>query len=124
MVSRRGAWREWITFFLDVVAASCKNAIDTADQLLALQKDFRARVVTAGRSANLVQICDYLFRAQVVTIPQLADHLGVNYRSAQLNVEALVSVGVLAEVEKTSNPKYFIAKEIRDIINEVADPRA
>lgn len=123
-VSRRGAWQEWIRFFLEVVAASCKNAINTADQLLALQRDYRTRLARAGRSANLVTITDYLFRSQIITIPQLAEHLGVQYRSAQLNVEALVSVGILKDVPNTSNPKYFIAREIRDIINEVASPRA
>jgi len=123
-VSRDGAWLEWIAFFLDVVAESCKRAIETADKLLALQRDYRARVATAGRSVNLIAICDYLFRSQVVTIPQIAEHLGVQYRSAQLNVEALAGAGILHEVAHTSNPKYFIAKEIRDIINEVAVPRA
>jgi hypothetical protein len=54
-----------------------------------------------------------------VTIPRVAEHLGVQYRSAQLNIEALVGVGILEEVSNTSNPKFFIAREIRDIINQV-----
>lgn len=117
-VSRYGAWTAWITFFLDIVAETCEAAIATADALLDLQKDYRRRLASAGRSANLHVILDFLFRTQVVTIPSLADHLGVNYRSAQLNVEALVRVGVLEEVADISNPKYFIARGIRDIINE------
>lgn len=117
-VSRFGRWHDWISFFLEVVAEACEAAVSTADALLALQKDYRARLSAAGRSANLHTILDLLFRRQVVTIPTLADHLKVNYRSAQLNVEALVRIGVLHEVAETSNPKYFIARGIRDIINE------
>ncbi|MCC7346223.1 MAG: Fic family protein [Variibacter sp.] len=118
-VSRYGAWTEWIAFFLDVVADACKKAIATADALLALQKDYRSRLRRAGRSANLVEITDLLFRAQVVSIPMIAGHLQVQYRSAQLNVESLVGVGILEEIAGTSNPKYFIAREIRDIISDV-----
>ena len=117
-VSRQGAWHAWIAFFLDVVAEACEAAIATADALLALQKDYRDRLSGAGRSANLITILDLLFRHQVVSIPQLAKCLGVRYPSAQLNVDALVRVGILEEVAGTSNPKFFIARGIRDIIDQ------
>ena len=123
-VSRRGAWHAWVSFFLDVIAEACESTVATADALLTLQQDYRARLREAGRSANLVTILDLLFRRQVITIPRIAEHLGVAYRSAQLNVEALVGVGILSEVEGTSNPKYFIARGIRDIINETPRPHA
>lgn len=117
-VSRYGAWHEWVAFFLDVVAEACETTVATADALLALQQDYRARLRDAGRSANLITILDLLFRRQVITIPRIAEHLSVTYRSAQLNIEALARVGILEEVAETSNPKYFIARGIRDIINE------
>jgi len=117
-VSQQGAWLEWIAFFLDVVSDACRSAITTADALLTLQRDYRHRATGAGRSSNLLAIIDHLFRVQIVTIPSVASLLGVKYRSAQLNIEALVSAGVLFEIEDTSNPKYFIAREIRDVINK------
>lgn len=116
-VSRSGNWTEWIVFFLEVVSESCRTAIKTADALLSLQQDYRTRASGAGRSSNLLTIIDHLFRVQVVTIPSIAQMLNVQYRSAQLNVEALVGAGILAEFPGTSNPKFFIASEIRDVIN-------
>lgn len=117
-VSQRGAWLEWIAFFLDVVTDACTSAIRTADALLTLQQDYRRRATEAGRSSNLLAIVDHLFREQYVTIPAVAALLGVQYRSAQLNIEALMSAGILFEVEGTSNPRYFFAREIRDAINQ------
>lgn len=117
-VSRSGAWTEWVLFFLDVVAESSKSATKTADALLALQRDYRHRATGAGRSSNLLAIIDHLFRTQVVTIPSLAAFLGVTYRAAQLNTEALVQVGILSEIPGPTNPKYFIASEIRDVISK------
>lgn len=115
-VSRFGRWTEWINFFLDVVAETSERAIRIAEALLSLQKAYRLRVSQAGRSANLHRIVEHLFERQVVTIPSVAQFLGVTYRSAQLNIESLVQAGVLHEVQGTSNPKYFLAKEVRDII--------
>lgn len=117
-VSRSGSWTNWVLFFLDVVAESSRSAIKTADALLALQQDYRQRATGAGRSSNLLAIVDHLFRTQVVTIPSLASFLSVTYRSAQLNVEALTAVGILSEVPGPTNPKYFIASEIRDVISK------
>ncbi|MEH3116722.1 MAG: hypothetical protein PGN25_03725 [Methylorubrum populi] len=97
---------------------ACEATIETADALLALQADYHARLREAGRSANLVALLDLLFRRQVVTIPQVAEHLDVQYRSAQLNVDALARVGILEAIVGTANPKYFIARGIRDIINQ------
>jgi Fic family protein len=117
-VSRNGKWTDWISFFLDVVCQSSSNAIRTADALLALQKDYKDRVKSVSRSSNLLIIIDYIFKYQVVSIPLIADFLGVQYRSAQLNVESLQKAGILTELPDTSNPKYFIAHEIRNIITE------
>ena len=117
-VSRTGAWHAWVAFFLEVVAEACEATIATADALLALQAEYRTRLRAVGRSANLVALLDLLFLRQVVTIPQVAEYLQVQYRSAQLNVEALVRAGILDEVTDTANPKFFIARGIRDLIDQ------
>jgi Fic family protein len=120
-VSRSGDWNGWVTFFLNMVGDASRNAIAIADALLSLQQDYKNRIKSVSRSINLASIIDFLFRSQVISIPLIADHLGVQYRSAQLNVEALQKVNILKEMEMTSNPKYFIAHEIRNIISKGID---
>ncbi|NNM74575.1 Fic family protein [Enterovirga aerilata] len=116
-VSRRGAWLPWIRFFLEVVKVAANEAVSTAEALLALQTDYRIRLQRAGRSANLLAIVDLLFKRPVVTIPQIAEHLGVTYRSAQLNTETLVAAGILSERPGTSNPRFFAARDVLTIIS-------
>ena len=115
-ISRAGDWSAWIIFFLDVISEASGNAINTADALLKLQISYKNRIKAVSRSSNLMSVIDFLFKSHVVSIPIIADHLKVTYRSAQLNVEALQSVNILKEIAGTSNPKYFIAHEIRNII--------
>jgi Fic family protein len=116
-VSKSGDWIGWVRFFLEMVTQSCHAAIATADRLLAVQREYRARLQKAGRSANLLSIADLLFRSPILSIPQIAQHLGVTYRAAQLNVDILVSASVLQEFANTSNPKFFAAREILDAIS-------
>ena len=120
-VSKTGDWIGWIRFFLDMVTLSCHAAIATADRLLSVQRDYRERLQKAGRSANLLNIVDLLFRSPILSIPQIAEHLGVTYRAAQLNVDTLLSANVLHEFTGTSNPKFFAAREILNAISGIND---
>ena len=120
-VSKTGDWIGWIRFFLDMVTLSCHAAIATADRLLSVQRDYRERLQKAGRSANLLNIVDLLFRSPILGIPQIAEHLGVTYRAAQLNVDTLLSANVLHEFTGTSNPKFFAAREILNAISGIND---
>ncbi len=116
-VSRRGAWTPWIAFFLGVVEKAAADAISTAEALLALQSDYRARLQRAGRSANLLAIVDLLFQRPIVSIPQVAEHLGVTYRAAQLNTDSLMSAGILSEMPGLTNPRFFVARDVMNIVS-------
>lgn len=123
-VSLRGDWLAWINFFLDVVALSCRATIATADRLRELEMDFRRRLENSGRSPNLTRIADDLFRQPVVTIPIVAQRLGVTYRAAQLNIDSLVRANILSEIPGTSHPKFFRAQEVLDAIKETPGSNA
>lgn len=116
-VSRSGDWLGWIFFFLNVVADAARQAIDTADRLRGVERNYRAALQQAGRSANLLGIVDLLFRTPAVSIPQVAEHLGVTYRAAQMNVQSLIGAGVLREYPSTSNPRLYVAQDILKAIS-------
>ena len=117
-VSRSGNWVSWIEFFLHGVEQSARRATSTADRLLALRLEYRVRLQKAGRSALLLALVDYVFLRPIFTIPAIAAHLEVTYRAAQKNVEMAASVGVIEEVQNTSHPKYFAARELLNAVNE------
>lgn len=114
-VSERGAWEEWVEFFLRGIAEQARDAISRAKRLQNLQLDWRERLAGV-RSASPLRLADMLFETPLVSIPQVEHALGVTYVTAQNNVEKLVNAGILRQVGESSYGKAFVAWEIFDII--------
>lgn len=117
-VSERGAWREWVMFFLHGVAEQARDAITRAKRLQDLQLEWRQRLTQARASTLLLRLADSLFESPLLTIPQAERILGVTYRSAQRNVEKLVEADILQQAGDTSYGKVFFAQAVLDLITE------
>ncbi len=120
-VSERGAWREWVEFFLRGVAEQALDAIARAKRLQDLQSEWHARLTQARASTLLLRLVDSLFTSPVLTIPQAQDLLDVTYPTAQRNIQKLVDAGILQQVGESSYGKTFVAEKILQAISE-AEP--
>lgn len=115
-VSRSGDWSGWIIFFMEIVSQTCRDTITAADRLLLMREQYRSRLQAAGRSALLLSTVDRLFIHPVFSTPQLAEYLSVTYPAAQKHLNTLLRLNIVEEIEGTSNPKYFAAREILNAI--------
>ena len=116
-VSLTGDWHEWIGFFLKGVIESSKSAIGTIQNLMNLHAQYVERIHRVRASAKLIRFVDLLFDRPVVSIPRVQTLLGVTYRAAMLNTNRLVREGILSELPGTRRPKFYIAREILNIID-------
>ena len=116
-VSLTGDWHGWIDFFLRGVIESSKSAISTIQNLMNMHAQYIARIHRVRASAKLIQLVDLLFDSPVVSIPRVQALLGVTYRAAKLNTERLVREGILSEIPGTRRPKFYIAREVLNIID-------
>lgn len=118
-VSERGAWREWIGFFLQGVAEQARDAILRAKRLQDLHLEWRGRLQkTARTSALLLQLVDDLFLAPTVTVPQVQKKLDVTHRAANQMVQRLVRENILQLVPGAVRNRRFIAADILAIVSE------
>lgn len=115
-VSERGAWRAWISFFLQGIKEQAQDAVIRAQRLQDLQVDWRERLTGARASALLLQLADQLFDTPVITIPEAQRLLDVTYRSAKLNIEKLVEADILKQAGEEDYGKTYVAGEILDVI--------
>src|SRR5690606_11317585 len=69
----RGDWEGWLGFFLDGVAETAQQAVDTAQRLLALLASDHARIAALGkRAGNIGLVFDQFARRVVLSVPQVA----------------------------------------------------
>jgi Fic family protein len=115
-VSTRGEWHAWLSFFLTGVEETCRDTMDKARTLQDLQAQYHRRIQQARASALLSKAVDMLFQSPVLTVPSLQEHLDVTYRAAENNIQKLVQHGILEDAGLASRPRYWIAREIMDII--------
>lgn len=113
-VSKRGDWANWFCFFLDVVARSARSATSTIDRLEALRRDFQDRIARSGGSARFGVVADSLFVSPVVTIPKVAELMGVTYPAAQNAVKRLTEQEILVPIEGRGQPRRFISWAVID----------
>ncbi|MBI5653089.1 MAG: Fic family protein [Chloroflexi bacterium] len=118
-VSARGAWRDWVLFFLRGVAEQARDANARAKRLQDLQLEWRKRLTKARASALLLRLMDSLFESPVLTIPEAQRRLGISqYNNARRAVEKLIKAEILQRVGESAYGKTFAAGEILKAIGE------
>lgn len=69
-MSERGAWRDWLLFFLRGVAEQAGDAAARAHRLQDLRQEGHKRLAQTRASALLLRLVDALLGWPVLTIPQ------------------------------------------------------
>ncbi|HEX6305379.1 MAG TPA: Fic family protein [Anaerolineales bacterium] len=109
-VSTEGDWDGWIEFCLNGVVLQARDTEDRCERLLDLEREFKDRVPPVRGRHRINMIVEDLFITPVVQIPPIAERLGVRYQTAQSDIENLVSIGILEEMQGTSQKTYFSPK--------------
>jgi Fic family protein len=117
-VSLKGAWGEWVVFFLRGVHVQARDATRRARQLVGLQTDYRGRLQKVRSSALLTRLVDRLFESPAITISRVAKEMEITFRSAQNNVNKLVHAGILEEVTGRERNRIYLAREILKVLEE------
>jgi Fic family protein len=117
-VSQRGAWEEWLIFFLQGVAAQARDAVVRAKRLQDLHEQYRAQFQTARAAARLLQVVDLLFAQPVLTVRQVEVALDVNFSTAQRYVNQLEQAGLLREITGQARNRVYQADEVLAAIEE------
>lgn len=113
-VSSQGAWSEWISFFLDVIALSARLTVTTIDRILGLHETFHARAREISRSSNILSVVDMLFDTPVVRAKDIVEHVRVTDAAARNIIRQLVKAGILTELNGYY-PTIWIARELIEV---------
>jgi Fic family protein len=116
-VSQRGAWNEWLIFFLDGVAVQSRDAVQRIQRLQDLRERYRQRVQATRAAARLLQVVDLLFANPLITVSTVQSALKVQFPVAQRYVNQLVTARVLREITGRARNRVYRAEEILRVID-------
>jgi Fic family protein len=111
-VSTRGAWREWVEFFLRGVAEQARDAVVRAKRLQDLQLVWRTKYQRARGADLLLGIVDALFAVPVLTPRQVAGQLRVSHPAAMQALRRLEQDQILKEISGKQRNRLYVAPEI------------
>jgi len=117
-VTERGAWPEWIEYFLNGVARQAEDALSRAERINGLLA--RWRDAAGGRSAAALRLVDLLAENPFWTVKRAATRLGVAFTTAQQAIDALERAGVVRRTSSARRDRVYCGVEVLSILEEPA----
>jgi Fic family protein len=115
-VSTKGAWRDWLLFFLYGVELQAKDAAEKAKELLNLKNHYHSLLQKSKATALTFRVVDELFNSFPLTSSSLMRlKFNISYNRANRIIEKLVSEGILEQIELSSK-KIYVAWGIVNIV--------
>ncbi len=114
-VSNRGAWHDWIMFFLRGVAQQARDAGVRIRALIDLRDKYRRSVSGARNAGALQDVVDHLFILPAVSVTSLAKRLNVSYPAAKSSLEKLERAGIVWPTKQGRETWYFADEIIRTV---------
>ena len=112
-VSRTGAWREWLLFFLQGVTEQSKDAISRAKKLQDLQTGWREQLKGQKRLTGLILgIIDELFEKPVISAPEVAKKFKVSHQGAMKALQGLESQKIIKLLPGKQRNRMYAAKDV------------
>lgn len=122
-VRTHGDWEGWLGFFLDGVAETAQQAVDTAQRLLALLAADRTRIATLGkRAGNVGLVFDQFARRVATNVPHLAPLVPLSAPTLRAAIGLLQDMGILNEITGQQRHRVYAYEAYLSILSEGAQP--
>jgi len=118
-ISERGAWNDWLEYFLLGVARMSEDALGRATRINQLLAQWQ-RKVSGESSNNPLRAVELLGTNPFITTKGAAETLGIAFTTAQRTIERLERVGIVKQVGEAKRSRVYCANTLLDILEEPA----
>ena len=118
-VRKSGNYEQWIKFFLRALTESAKNATQTIERLVALQKENNAKIKMLGRSAKTaLRVFEFLEANPIITVTKTAQALSLSFNTVSSAVKKLEDLGILRPTSNVLRTRTFVYDAYLEILRE------
>jgi cell filamentation protein, protein adenylyltransferase len=118
-ISERGAWNDWLEYFLLGVARMSEDALGRAARINSLLARWQ-RAVSGESSKAPLRVVELLGANPFVTIKGAAEKLDVAFTTAQRAIERLERAGIVRPVSDARRDRVYCASALLEVLEEPA----
>ncbi len=116
-VRLKGAWEDWIKFFLKGVSETSEEAAKTAREVIQLKEELITKLYDNSiLSVYGIKLIDLLFTTPLISVKDISGKLNISKEAANELVKKFEKVGILKEITGKQRYKKYSFKEFIDII--------
>lgn len=116
-VSKDGAWRDWLIYFLNGVAVQSQDALSRTERINELLEGWKILMASSGSSVA-VDIVERLAVNPYLTIKKISKDLGVAYSTVQRGIKKLEAANIIQKTSSTKRDKIYCSNAILSILEE------
>ncbi len=119
-VRKTGNYEQWVIFFLQALADSAEDAIQTIYQLKTLHEKSVAQFedVSTRQRPNVLKVFDYVEANPIIDIQKTATALELSYNTVSKVVLLLTEKGILQQTDRAGKAKVYSYTEYLDILRK------
>src|SRR5271166_316984 len=118
-ISERGAWNDWLEYFLLGVARMSEDALSRAIRINGLLAEWQKKV-SGESSNNPLRVVELLGANPFITIKGAADKLTIAFTTAQRAIERLERARIVKRMGDAKRDRVYCATALLDILEEPA----
>ena len=119
-VRKTGDYEQWIIFFLEALADSASDAIQTIDKFTVLHDNNIAKFnnLSERQRSSVLKVFDYIENNPIIDIQKTASALNLAYNTVSKIVMLLIEKGILKESDKIGKAKIYSYYEYLNILRK------
>lgn len=112
MVRKSDNLEQWIAFFLNGVADTAQNGLDTFRQIIALRQEYETKIFTLGsRVENAQKLLRFMYIAPITNVKLVETWLDMGFSSANRLLKSLTELEILSEITGFSRNRLFVLEK-------------
>ncbi len=118
LISLKGKWEAWISFFLEAITFQANENALKASQVLSLYQGMKTRVANVTNSSHALQILDNIFTSPIIESSSLIKQSGLNQQTGRRIINRLKEERILETLQPAagSRPEILEFKELLAIL--------
>ena len=118
-IRKTGDWEAWLDFFAEAVISTANQAVDTAQQLLALTQADRVKIGTLGRATTSTMLVLQAFMEHpIATAASLSKQTGLTQATVNKSLVHLQKLGIVTEMTEQKRNRIFSYAGYIEIMNQ------